>query len=207
VSGGKALASRAQDDSEQRSGGFDRVDAINKLFAEFQFAYHNQFHKAFPDAESLVIAKKYWLSSLEEFPPPIIVAAGKKVIATQEYLPSISVMLRACGDGKELLGLPETRAAYAEACAAPSPKRDYSWSHEAVYFAGLASGWFLLKSEPEPIALPVFRNHYERLCQQVLRGESLVIDPIPALPEKTSTPLSGDELHSRLARLKQTLAD
>ena len=56
----------------------DRVDAINQIFAEFEFAYHNQFHKAFADAESLAIAKKYWLSSLENYLPTQIVRAAKK---------------------------------------------------------------------------------------------------------------------------------
>ena len=42
----------------------DRVDAINQIFAEFEFAYHNQFHKAFSNVESQIIAKKYWLVAL-----------------------------------------------------------------------------------------------------------------------------------------------
>ena len=58
----------------------DHVDAINQVFAEFEFAYHNQFHKAFAESEALVIAKKYWLSSLERYSPRQIVAAAKKVI-------------------------------------------------------------------------------------------------------------------------------
>ena len=62
----------------------DHVDAINQVFAEFEFAYHNQFHKAFAESEALVIAKKYWLSSLERYSPRQIVAAAKKVIQSQE---------------------------------------------------------------------------------------------------------------------------
>ena len=30
--------------------GMDHVDAINQIFAEFEFAYHNQFHKAFAES-------------------------------------------------------------------------------------------------------------------------------------------------------------
>ena len=71
----------------------DHVDAINQVFAEFEFAYHNQFHKAFADPESLAIAKQYWLSSLERYGPAQIVQAAKKVIRTQDYLPSIAVIL------------------------------------------------------------------------------------------------------------------
>jgi hypothetical protein len=29
------------------------IDAINQIFSEFAFAYHNQYHKAFPDCRNL----------------------------------------------------------------------------------------------------------------------------------------------------------
>ena len=87
----------------------DHVDAINQVFAEFEFAYHNQFHKAFADTESLAIAKKYWLSCLENFTPAQIVAAAKSVIRQSEYLPSIAVILKACEQGYDLFGLPSPR--------------------------------------------------------------------------------------------------
>ena len=73
----------------------DHVDAINQVFAEFEFAYHNQFHKAFAESESLVIAKKYWLRRLERNSQRQIVAAAKKEIQSQEYKPSIAVIKRA----------------------------------------------------------------------------------------------------------------
>ena len=52
----------------------DHVDAVNQIFAEFEFAYHNQFHKAFAEVEALVIAKKYWLSNLERYSPEQILS-------------------------------------------------------------------------------------------------------------------------------------
>jgi hypothetical protein len=52
-----------QPDFDEKQG-IDQVDAINQVFAEFEFAYHNQYHKAFADAESLAIAKKYCLNNL-----------------------------------------------------------------------------------------------------------------------------------------------
>src|SRR5210317_1174191 len=45
------------------------VDAINQVFSEFAFAYHNQFHKAYPDQASINLGKEYWLSCLAEFSP------------------------------------------------------------------------------------------------------------------------------------------
>ena len=54
-----SLGDATESDSESVDLPLDRVDAINNVFAEFEFAYHNQFHKAFSDHESLTIAKKY----------------------------------------------------------------------------------------------------------------------------------------------------
>ena len=190
---------------DQNATALDHVDAINQVFAEFEFAYHNQFHKAFQSHESLVIAKKYWLSSLEAYAPRQIVLAGKRVISTQDYLPSIAAFIRACEQGQDLFGLPSTHEAYVEACGAPSPKIDFPWSHEAVYFAGKAAGWYLLANESEAMALPIFRYHYEILCRRVVKGETLEVETVMAIPERTVTKLSTEEKRSRIAKLKAEL--
>ena len=189
----------------QSQGAPDHVDAINQIFAEFEFAYHNRYHKAFADAESLAIAKKYWLSSLENYLPSQIVKAAKKVIRSQDYLPSIAAVVRACEEGFDLYGLPAPRSAYVEACAAPSPKRDQRWSHPVVYLAGQATGWYTLANEPEAVAFPRFEYHYAQLCHRVMHGEDLSL-PVPeALPEKTERLLDPDERHARIARMKKDL--
>ncbi|MEX2468489.1 MAG: replication protein P, partial [Pseudohongiellaceae bacterium] len=191
---GKSPARVAEPESGFEAGQtHDHVDAINQVFAEFEFAYHNQFHKAFASAESLVIAKKYWLSSLEHFTPRQIVQAAKQVIRRNEYLPSISVLLKACEQGYDLFGLPSPRQAYVEACAAPSPKREFDWSHDAVYCAGRAAGWYLLATEAEAVAFPVFEYHYRVLCERVMNGEELEREAPPALPDKVQRPLSREE--------------
>ena len=182
-----------------------QVDAINQIFAEFEFAYHNQFHKAFADTESLVIAKKYWLSSLEQYAPAQIVQAAKRVIKTQDYLPSIAALVRACEQGIDLFGLPSTRQAYIEACSAPTPKREHNWSHEAVYFAGKATGWYLLANEPETKALPVFEYNYNVLCKRVIQGETLTFELPVSLPDKIERKLDRKEAQARIAKLKSEL--
>lgn len=186
-------------------GSLDHVDAINQIFAEFEFAYHNQFHKAFANAESLVIAKKYWLSSLEQYAPAQIVLAAKYVIKTQDYLPSIAALVRACEQGFDLFGLPSARQAYIEACSAPSPKREHNWSHEAVYFAGKAAGWYLLANEPEAKALPVFEYNYNLLCKRVMQGETLELELPVSLPEKIERKLDGKEAQARIKKMRAEL--
>jgi len=183
----------------------DHVDAINQIFAEFEFAYHNQFHKAFADKQSLAIAKKYWLSCLENYSPLQIVQAAKTVVRESEYLPSIAVILQACEKGYGLFGLPAPREAYVEACRATSPKRDYDWSHPAIYLAGKAVGWFDLANESEASMLPRFTYHYEKLCHQVVNGEELRVQEHEPLPEKIERPLSKTEAHARIARMRKEL--
>ncbi len=192
-------------DEFSADAGLDHVDAINQIFAEFEFAYHNQFHRAFNDAESRVIAKKYWLSSLEHYSPPQIVQAARQVIKTQDYLPSIASLVKACEQGHDLFGLLPARQAYREACAAPSPKKGHQWSHEAVYLAGKAAGWFLLANAAEPVSFPVFEYHYNILCRRVLNGKKLVIDMPAPLADKIEKPLTKSEAKARLAKLRDEL--
>lgn len=193
------------DDHEMKSPDPDHIDALNKLFADLELAYHNQYKKAFPTRESVHVAKKLWQSYLSQYSPAQIVEAGRKVIRSQDYLPSVSVVVRACDEGLSLFGLSVPRDAYFEACRATSPKVVFPWSHEAVYFAGKATGWFFLANEAEEKTLPVFEYHYSQLCRQVIRGESLQIDHPPALQDNPGEPLSSNENKKRLARMRKNL--
>ncbi len=180
----------------------DLVDAINQAFAEFELAYHNQFHKAFAADGSLALAKKYWLQSLQEFPAEVIRRAARHVVQTQEYLPTLAAMITACDNAPALFGLPNAEAAYREACLAPEPKAAHHWSHPAVYFAGRETGWFLLQSEPQSVAFPQFDYHYTQLCRRVLRGETLDAPIAPALPAQPVAPLTLEQNRARLQALR-----
>ena len=117
-----------------QGSGPDLIDAINQVFAEFELAYHNQYHKAYADQDRLVLAKKYWLQCLSDFHPMQLVAAARRLVKSQDYLPTISAMIRMCEQTSDLFGLPSERDAYTEACRAPAPKALHKWSHPAVYF-------------------------------------------------------------------------
>lgn len=187
------------------SADLDHTEVITRLFAEFQFAYHNQYHKAFPHAEDLIIAKKFWLQSLADFPAQLIQQAGKSLIRNQQYLPTIAAMVQACEQGAELFGLPAARTAYLEACRAASPKHEQQWSHPAVYLAGRASDWYFLANESESVAFPVFEHHYTRLCREVMQGKELSMEAPKPLPEKIERQLESNELQSRIRQLKKEL--
>lgn len=183
----------------------ERVEAINQVFALFRLNYHNQYYAAFPDAEQLRQIKKLWLESLGDYGVSQLLAGAKRAIEDSEYLPTLNRMHRCCREAAEGLGLPPARAAYQEACAAPSPRAAQPWSHAAVYLAGRDCGWFFLTSRPEATSWPVFRDVYERYCARVLAGETLELPPAPALERDRGTPLSAGEQLEKLKQLRREL--
>jgi hypothetical protein len=178
---------------------------LNEVFALLRINYHNQYYKAYSDNTVLAQIKKLWLESLVHFEPATILRGARKVIEQSEYLPTLNRMIRACQGDPESFGLPDAHTAYIEACRAPSPKSAYSWSHPAVYHAGLASDWFFLTSNSEKIAFPIFERHYRRLCEKVMNGTDLPAPNTPALPEVIETPLSKEENQKRLEALRKQL--
>ncbi len=173
------------------------------MFGLLKLSYHNQFNAAFPDTETLNHAKRLWLESLEAFSPAEIVAGAKRAIRQSEYLPTVHKMLTLCAAGDN--GLPDARAAYREACNAPSPKANFNWSHPAVYHAGRESNWFFLANNPESVAYPVFAEHYRKICARVLEGDKLTPPEQLQLEEKPGEPLSKSENAKKMAALRAEL--
>lgn len=148
-------------------------------------------------------AKRLWLESLEAFSPAEIVAGAKRAIRQSEYLPTVHKMLTLCAAGDN--GLPDARAAYREACNAPSPKAGFAWSHPAVYHAGRESNWFFLANNPESVAYPVFAERYRKICTRVLEGEKLPAPEQLKLEDNPGEPLSKSENAKKMAALRAEL--
>lgn len=181
------------------------IDALNRVFAEFELVYHNQFIKAFPNDEKLQLAKQLWFNHLKAYSGQQILAAAHTAIKSSEFLPTIRGILKFCENDFDLYGLPEPRAAYIEACNAPSPKNNFAWSHPAVFYAGAACNWFFLANNNENTALPVFTKHYEKLCQQVRQGIKLEQPQPKALEEKSEEALSNEVQQEKIKQLKAKL--
>ncbi|ASP38564.1 hypothetical protein CHH28_07695 [Bacterioplanes sanyensis] len=192
----------AQADAPQPN--VEQKEAINQVFELFRFNYHNQFLKAFPDYDTLIMGKRLWSRLLLEYSGEVIMRAAEKAVKDSKFLPTVHDVVSRC-DRANVLGLPDVHAAYMEACRAPSPKKEYPWSHPAVYFAGRASDWFFLANSPESKALPVFQRNYELLLERVQNGEQLDIDLPAALPQHSEVPLPKEEQQRRLQTLKQQL--
>jgi hypothetical protein len=186
--------------NSQRPPSDDQLSAINQIFELFRFNYHNQFLKAFPDLDTMNMAKRLWMRLLGDYTGEVIMRAAEKAVKESSWLPNVHEVLARC-DISEVLGLPSAHAAYVEACRAPSPKKEYKWSHPAVYFAGRATDWFFIANETEQKAFPVFKRNYDLLLQRVQAGEKIEIDLPPALTHGVETPLSREEQKDRLKDL------
>jgi len=173
------------------------------VFALFRLNFGNQYYAAYPDNDTLDSAKRLWLESLAEYPPPQILAAARLVIDSSEYLPTVHRMLECCQQALSGVGLPDSKDAYHEACNARSPRSAQAWSHPAVYLAGRDTGWFLLSGSEEKTAWPVFRRHYQQWCARALAGESLEIPEVAALERQTTAPLSRKQQKQALEKLRR----
>ena len=182
-----------------------QVELINLIFAELEITFHNQFHKAFPDEETLTLAKQLWLAKLEKFDNEIIFKAIDKIIETSKYLPSLSAVLNQIKELKfQQQKIPPPNVAYAEATSLGeiSPL-DFNWSHPFVYHAGAKVGWYRLKTESEFEIKSDFIDAYEEILEM-----SEVKNSLLSLPEKKEEffedePLSSDEQHARLEKIKK----
>ncbi|WP_170833251.1 replication protein P [Microbulbifer marinus] len=199
-----STSSRTQTGSgESHDALHEKKRALNEVFGLLKLSYHNQFNSAFPDTETLNHAKRLWLESLSAFSAAEIVAGAKRAIRQSEYLPTVHKMLQLCAAGDS--GLPDARAAYREACNAPSPKANHNWSHPAVYHAGRESNWFFLANNSESVAYPVFAEHYRKICARVLEGEKLPAPEQLRLEDNPGKPLSKEENAQKMAALRAEL--
>jgi Replication protein P len=180
-----------------------RIEAINQVFALFRLNYHNQYYAAYPDAEQLKQIKKLWLDSLADYPIEQILKGAKHAIEHSEYLPTLNRMLECCQQGLADLGLPTAHDAYLEACRAPAPRSAQAWSHPAVYLAGRDSDWFFLANNTERTSWPIFREHYQRYCTRVLRGEKLKMPAVTQLEHHKASPLSPQDQLAQLKKLRE----
>ena len=182
-----------------------QVELINLIFAELEITFHNQFHKAFPDEETLTLAKQLWLAKLEKYQNELIFRAIDKIIETSKYLPSLSAVLNQIKELKLLeQNIPSSSTAYIEASSlGETNPLDFNWSHPFVYHAGAKVGWYRLKTEPEFDIKKEFISAYEKILEESEFKESLLL--LPEIIEEYSEekPLSSDLQKLRLDKIKK----
>ncbi len=183
----------------------NKVDLVNLIFAELEITFHNQFHKAFPDEETLNLAKQLWLAKLEKYQNEITFRAIDKIIETSRYLPSLSAVLNQIKELKLIeLNIPSSNDAYIEASSLGeiSPF-DFNWSHPFVYHAGAKLGWYRLKTESEFNIKNEFLDIYEGILEESEYKESLHL--LPEIQEEmpSDKALSSEKQKIRLENIKK----
>ncbi len=179
----------------------NKVELINLIFAELEITFHNQFHKAFPDEETLSLAKQLWLAKLEKFENELIFEAIDKIIETAKYLPSLSTVLNLIKELKfKKFKVPSPNKAYIEASSLGEINPlDFSWSHPYVYHAGAKIGWYRLKTDSEFEIKKEFLEVYGEILEESELNESFAL-----LPEKKDNLVSEKPLDKKnqIERLK-----
>ncbi|MFT6387917.1 MAG: hypothetical protein ACJAUP_001289 [Cellvibrionaceae bacterium] len=189
--------------SENEKGNLTKV--INECFELLRINYHHLYFSAYPEMDAVNTAKRLWIENLHSYHSDIIRQATHALIQQSDYLPTISRIIKKCIELSSDQALPNVHDAYSEACNAPSPKQNSHWSHPAVYYAGKKSNWRFLSSTDAKIAFPIFKNHYESVCEKLLAGYTLPPIETLALPETIETPLSKAENSQRLSKLRSEL--
>ena len=182
-----------------------KVELINLIFAELEITFHNQFHKAFPDEETLSLAKQLWLAKLEKYQNEIIFRAIDKIIETSKYLPSLSAVLNQIKELKLLeQNIPSSKSAYIEASSlGETNPLNFNWSHPFVYHAGAKLGWYRLKTESEVNIKKEFLEVYEKILEDSEFKESLFLLPESKEEFSEEKPLSNDLQKERLEKIKK----
>ena len=191
----------------QTKGSADHVDAINALFTLLEDGYPLKFRRAFPTHEDIMRAKRVWKNSLQEFSPRRILLAGKKALDTAKFFPDLSDIRELCKLRYDEMGLKEPLQAYYEACYAPEQTRDYHWSHIAVFLAARETGWFMLRSEEQRVAFPVFERNYNILCNRVLEGENLEESVLKGIEDSRSKEASRKAEEAALQKLRKVMEE
>ena len=168
----------------------DFIKSIDAMFLKLELAYHYQFYKVFGTDEKLKEGKKLWAISLKNESPEIILAAVEKVITSQSYLPTLTDLMKACGEINKMDGFPTPEEAYIEARKSYQPRIEFNWSHPIVYFTGKKIGWNSLNEKDTKENFNAFKKIFNNLKNEVINGKNFEIKDNTQL--KTRKPLNKD---------------
>jgi len=162
---------------------------INMVFTRFMAIYGHKFKSSFETEAEMRIAKREWAMSLANYSENELVAAVSISKETLAWAPSISEFIDILRNLNAAFGLPDVRAAYREASFYAQSPSTHQWSHNVVYHAGRATGWFELRSESEKQTFPLFSYHFDIMCQRFRQGDPLDRPVSVAIEDKQTSTL------------------
>ena len=152
------------------------IEAIDNLFLIMELSYHYQFYKVFGTDDRLREAKKIWAQSLKKYSTESIDDAIENVIQSNDYLPTLTEILKACAKTSGIKDIPSPQEAFIEAQKSSSPRKSYPWSHPVVYWAGREMGWDILNnSQKNNDSFEIFTKIYRRMIGEMKNGKKFNI--------------------------------
>ena len=151
------------------------IKAIDNLFLKLELSYHYQFYKVFGTDKRLKEAKRLWAESLKRYSPTCIYSATETVVKTNDYLPTLTEVIKACGESIDVLNIPSTQEAFIEAQKSSAPRKEYNWTTPIIYWAAREVGWDIINSSNNPNAFKLFSKVYARLANKMNEGQSFDI--------------------------------
>ena len=147
------------------------IEAIDNLFLKLELSYHYQFYKVFGTDHKLKEAKKLWAESLKKYPAESINAAIEIVIQSNDYLPTLTEVLKACSGSMGAINIPSPQEAFIEAQKSSPPRQSFPWTHPIIYWAGKEVGWELINSPSNSNIFQAFSKIYIRLAKEMKGGK------------------------------------
>ena len=153
------------------------IKAIDDLFLKLELSYHYQFYKVFGTDHRLTEAKKLWAESLKKYPTESINAAVETVIQSNDYLPTLTEILKACSGSMGEINIPSPQEAFIEAQKSSAPRQEFSWTHPIIYWTGKEIGWELINSPNNANTFQAFSKTYMRLAKEMRAGKKFDLAP------------------------------
>ena len=153
------------------------IAAIDNLFLKLELSYHYQFYKVFGTDDKLIEAKKLWAESLKKYPSECIDSAVEIVIQSNDYLPTLTEIIKACSGSMGSINIPNPQEAFIEAQKSSSPRSSFPWTHPIIYWAGKEIGWELINSANNRNTFQAFSKIYMRLVKELKAGKKFEVNP------------------------------
>ena len=184
----------------------NRIELVNLIFTQLEVTYHNQFHKAYPDKNSLNLAKQLWLTQLQRFDEKIVFESVGKLMTTSDFLPTLSKVINSCVENKlESNGIPNVNYAYKEACHSRNNFEKFTWSHPIIFYIGSKTGWDYLWTQSEKETFKEFKLNYDILVNEYLEGKEFSEPNFPKLPNTLEVKVNKKSQLKKIQDLKNKL--
>ena len=184
----------------------NRIELVNLIFTQLEVTYHNQFHKAYPDKNSLNLAKQLWLTQLQKFDEKIVFESVGKLMTTSDFLPTLSKVINSCIENKlKSNGIPNVNYAYKEACHSRNNFEKFTWSHPIIFYIGSKTGWDYLWTQAEKETFKEFKLNYDLLVNEYLEGKEFSKPNFPELPKTLRVKVNKESQLKKIQDLKNKL--